>query len=134
MAAVHGFRGEVKLGATVYRATRWSLSLQANPVDVTNFIYYDNAAYATTLKEGEVTMDCIYDTADNPFQVGGISRPGSTGTMRLTFDKTGADSAGFWEFLIRILNMRQTHTVRDVSRYNLTAKIVGQVDITYPNA
>ena len=134
MAAVHGFRGSVKLGATVYRATRWSLNLRANPVDVTNFIYYDSAAYATTLKEGDVSMDCIYDTADNPFAVGAISRPGTTGTMRLTLDTTGLDAAGFWEFLVRIVNMRQSHTVRDVSKFTVSAKIIGQTDITYPNA
>jgi len=134
MPAVHGFNGEVSFQQhgnnpkrQKYRCTRWTLNVRSNPVDITNFIYFGMGAHAGTLIDGDVNMDIVYDWADKPFDdvtATGYCKPGVIGLLWLQLDDTGVDTDHSWVWCIRVINARQMHNVRDVSRLNVVAKIV----------
>lgn len=123
MAILNGYNGRVTFNGTVFHAVRWTANVRVAPVDVTNFVYFGSAAFAGSLKEGELSFDCVYDTVENPFAGSVDLSPGTFGSCVLTLDTTGGTSAA-WTFpSIVVLSVRHTHMIRDVSRFTATARV-----------
>lgn len=125
MALFQGWKGQVKFKTFQLHALRWECNISTTLVDVTNFVYFSSAAYASSLKEGELNFDCIYDDEENPFSVGGnfVVAPGTFGSCELIIDQTGGTAAKFTFPNIIILGARHTQMIRDVSRYSLNAMV-----------
>lgn len=124
MAYVEGYRGQVEFDGNVLHVQRFQIHIRTSIIDVTNFVYYDFAAYATSLKDAEITCDVIYDPNDFPFDVNVTSvRPGHYVNGSFEFDKTKNTTNATWTFpLLAVLSVRHNHAVRDVSRFSLTLR------------
>lgn len=125
MAYIQGFRGTVQINTSTLHITRWQVHIRMSIIDVTNFVYFDFAAYAASLKDAEVTMDAIYDTDDDPFNINVDPnvRPGNNIAATFVFDGTGVGNNAQWDFpSLVVLSVRHSHVVRDVSRFTITAR------------
>jgi len=124
MAYVEGYRGRVEFDGNVLHVQRFQIHIRTSIIDVTNFVYYNFAAYATSLKDAEITCDVIYDPADSPFDTDmGSIRPGHYVNGSFEFDKTQTVTNASWIFpFLAVLSVRHNHAVRDVSRFSLTLR------------
>lgn len=122
MAILHGYYGEIRVGAVKFHATRWVANIRSNQVDVTNFVFNGSAAYAASLREGELTFDCIYDTLEDPFGALGL-RVNAMASVTLKLDNSGVTAAQWYFPRVVFTSVRHTHMIRDVSRYTITGRV-----------
>jgi hypothetical protein len=123
LALLHGYYGQVRANSQVFHAQRWACNVRTTQVDVTNFVYYGSGAYASSLKEGELSFDVIFDTTENPFAGAVDLSPGTAATCELRLDTSGVTAAQWYFPNIIIMGVRHSHTVRDVSRFTVTARV-----------
>ncbi len=134
MPSVQGYNGTVSVNAITLTAYRWSVDYRSDIFDVTNMEYFGGGQYLAGLVDVDVSIDCCWDTADDPFNTGLANiRPGQTADVILDFDNTNfltVDGIQFTTALldgfgVLIVSVRLDVSVRDVVRYSIAGKASG---------
>ncbi len=133
MPAVQGYNGTVTVNAITLTAYRWSVDVRADTFDVTNMEYFGGGQYLTGLVDADVSIDCCWETADDPFNSGLVNLvPGQFADVVLDFDSSNLltingfqFNSQFANFQMLVVSVRTDDSVRDVIRYSVAGKASG---------
>ncbi len=124
MPAMAGFRGSVKVNATILRCQRWSLRWHSDQIDVTTFVNAGWASYISAFQDADIELECIYDPADNPYAGVPSLTPGSNVSVLIEFAKN--DAVNRFSFpAVTVTEVSSRVSVRDAVTYTVQAKILG---------
>jgi hypothetical protein len=125
MPAIQGYLGLIRSNQLNLTASRWSIDWRLDVFDATNFdIDIPFGHYVTGLADADVSAECFYETADDPFSDGGRALVAGTQVdMRLTLDVTGLGTNLMMHLPTVLLTSVRTDTpVRDVIRVSVTGR------------
>lgn len=124
MPSVQGWRGQVRANELLLTTYRWSFDYRADIFDATNFNYFGGGQYASGLKDADVSLDCFYETSDDPFNPAARNiRPGQVIEAYLDLDATLEQTNERIIVDVLVVNVRMDVAVRDITRYSIMGKV-----------
>lgn len=132
MAAISARKARVTIGGTNLLATKWTVEIKSDEIDVTNFESGGFADYMTTYVDAMVTVDAFYDPANNPH-----GDPPNILTGNILEDvelwtKTTIVAENFSFPLLLVLSCTVDAAVRDAVRISFTGRNKGP--FVYPGS
>ena len=119
MAFYAGKNGSVSIGGTTQPLTSWSMEVQSEPIDVTNF---SSSGFA----ESEAGITSANITCSGPYDGSSGATVGATAAFVLKYEQVGA---GF-TVTARVTNVSINDEVRGVAQVNITAQSTGSFSVS----
>lgn len=117
-------------GANTYYATKWTVDIKADEIDVTNFESGGFTEYITAYVDSNISVDSIWNAAVNDFTAAGQINTGRVITNLKLFLSTAAGAPCFTFPSAIIISVTPDASVRDAMRYSFTAR--NQGSFSYP--
>jgi len=123
MAIISSKNARVRIDGTNFAATKWSVDVKADEIDITNFETGGFKDYLTSYVEAMISIDLFYDTTSGPFDTNLLS----VGSQPVILLYTQRDTAQeFFSFPASIvLSANVSAEVRDAVRVSVTARNKG---------
>lgn len=119
MAFYAGKNGSVSIGGTTQPLTSWSMEVQSEPIDVTNF---NSSGFA----ESEAGITSANITCSGPYDGSSGATVGATAAFVLKYEQVGA---GF-TVTARVTNVSISDEVRGVAQVSITAQSTGSFSVS----
>ncbi len=127
---VAGFGGFVELRPVAstsnllsMQATRWTVEWRVDAIDTSCLRNHGWGIYTPGVTDFDVSVDCIFDTTDDPFTSGGSLSLGAGSTFRAKLSLSEAHASLFFDFpRVLLMDVRVDDSIRDVIRYSLRGR------------
>ncbi len=105
------------------QATRWTVEWRVDAIDTSCLRNHGWGIYTPGVTDFDISVDCIYDTTDNPFASSGVLGIGPATTFRtfLALNEALANE-GFNFPRVLLMDVRIDDSIRDVIRYSLRGR------------
>jgi len=123
MAIISSKNARVRIDSTNFAATKWSVDVKADEIDITNFETGGFKDYLTSYVEAMISIDLFYDTTNGPFDTNLLSVGSQPAILLFTQRDTAQEFFSFPASIILSANV--SAEVRDAVRVSVTARNKG---------